>query len=243
MNDVEDRLRALCKAATDPLPEQGPGLDAVTRSYIRTTPDARTSTLRLATRGVVLLGAAAAVVGAINIVGHREPSRIVGSAAGNDKIPAPVVTLPPAANLSAAPITVPAGSELSYFRFLPDLDVAFRDAPGEQTVRGSSAELCWRTPAGTGCIPDDFTSPSVGLIPSTGAAILLLRPGLIPIVPAPQDPSAPKLQLGPDPIKVTISLSDGSTVDVPVAKGKDLGLGYSRVLLPDGLTVTAAKSS
>ena len=149
----------------------------------------------------------------------------------------PGQTLPAAVGLNDTPLTIPAGSELSYWRWFADLDISER-----QTAAGGT-ELCWRTPAGTGCIDDSFISPEVGIIPTDGGAILLARPALIEISPAPTDPLAPKFEQGPPPTTITVTLSDGSTVSAQVNYGDQFGVGYGRVTLAAGVTVASAVSS
>jgi len=152
-----------------------------------------------------------------------------------DKVPGQ--TLPAAVGLNETPITIPAGSELSYWRWFADFDISER-----QTAAGGT-ELCWRTPAGTGCIDDSFISPQVGIIPTDGGAILLARPALIEISPAPTDPLAPKFEQGPPPTTITVTLSDGSTVTADIEYGDQFGVGYGRVTLAAGVTVASAVSS
>jgi len=149
----------------------------------------------------------------------------------------PGQTLPPAVGLNDTPITIPAGSELSYWRWFPDLDISER-----QTAAGGT-ELCWRTPAGTGCIDDSFISPEVGIIPTDGGAILLARPALIAITPTPTDPLAPKFEQGPPPTTITAVLSDGSTVTADINYGDQFGVGFGRVTLASGVTIVSATSS
>jgi hypothetical protein len=152
----------------------------------------------------------------------------------------PGQTLPPAVGLSDIPITIPAGSELSYWRWFPDLEISERHTSADTT------ELCWRTPAGTGCIDDSFISPEVGIIPTDGGAILLARPALIEYTPTPStpsDPLAPRFVVGPPPTTITAILSDGSTVIADVNFGDDFGVGYGRVPLDAGVTIISAESS
>jgi len=149
----------------------------------------------------------------------------------------PGQTLPPAIGLNETPLTIPAGSELSYWRWFPDLDISERE-----TATGGT-ELCWRTPVGTGCIDDSFISPEVGIIPTDGGAILLARPALIAITPTPTDPLAPKFEQGPPPTTITVALSDGSTVTADINYGDQFGVGYGRVTLTAGVTVVSATSS
>ncbi len=148
----------------------------------------------------------------------------------------PGQTLPPAVGLNDVPVTIVAGSELSYWRWFPDLDISER-----QTADGGT-ELCWRTPAGVGCLDDSFMSPEVGIIPTDGGAILLARPPLIAITPTPTDPLAPKFEQGPPPTTITATLSDGSTVTVDISYGDQFGVGYGRVTLVPGVTVASATS-
>ena len=146
-------------------------------------------------------------------------------------------TLPPTVGLVDSPVTIPAGSELNYWRWFPDLDIS------ERATDQGGTELCWRTPAGTGCIDDSFMSPDVGVIPTDGGAILLARPALVPITPPPTDPLEPKFEMGPNPTSITARLSDGSTVTADVSYGADFGVGYARIDVPDGVTVSDATSS
>ena len=159
------------------------------------------------------------------------------SVQASEAVDVPGQTLPPAVGLNESPVTIPAGSELSYWRWFPDLDISER-----QTADGDT-ELCWRTPAGTGCIDDSFISPEVGIIPTDGGAILLARPALIAITPTPTDPLAPMFEQGPSPTTITATLSDGSTVTADISYGHDFGVGYGRVTLPAGVTVASASST
>ena len=159
------------------------------------------------------------------------------SVAASQSADVPGATLPAAVGLNGSPLTIPAGSELSYWRWFPDLDISER-----QTADGGT-ELCWRTPVGTGCIDDSFISPEVGVVPTDGGAILLARPSLIEIVPAPSDPLAPKFEQGPPPTSVSVTLSDGSTVNAPITFGDDFGVGHAEVTLAPGVTIVSAVSS
>lgn len=144
-------------------------------------------------------------------------------------------TLPPAADLVEVPLTVPAGSDLSYYRFLPDLDISDR-----QTADGGN-ELCWRTPVGHGCLDDDLAEP-VKVIPTDGAVIVLTRPKLTPIDPPPSDPLAPASMLGDDPTAVTVTFSDGTSARAPVVQGTVYGVWFGRVDLPAGAEVVSTHS-
>jgi hypothetical protein len=81
------------------------------------------------------------------------------------------------------------------------------------------------------------------VIPTDHAAILLARPALIPIEPAPTDPMAPNIRIGPTPTIVTVALSDGTTQDVTLTIGEQYGISYARIDLPAGTTITSATSS
>lgn len=163
----------------------------------------------------------------------------VGTASAEASEPAaiPGATLPPAVDLNEVPITIAAGNQLSYWRWLPDLDISER-----QTSEGGT-ELCWRTPAGTGCIDDSFTSPSVGIIPTDGGVIFLARPALIEITPPATDPLAPTFEHGPRPTTVVATMSDGSSVTADLNYGDEFGVGYARIALARGATVVSAASS
>jgi hypothetical protein len=145
-------------------------------------------------------------------------------------------TLPPAADLTDVPVTIAAGPQLSYWRWFADLDISER-----QTTSGGT-EFCWRTPAGEGCIEHDFASPKVGLIPTDGATIVLAQPAIVPIAPAPSDPTAPKFELGPNPTKVVATLSDGTAATAELTFGDEFGPGWARIPAPAGVTITEARS-
>lgn len=174
---------------------------------------------------------------------YRVPAGESIAAIGNasvqpsEAVDVPGQTLPPAVGLNDTPLTIPAGSELSYWRWFPDLDISQR-----QTAEGGT-ELCWRTPAGTGCIDDSFISPEVGIIPTDGGAILLARPALLAITPTPTDPLAPMFEQGPLPTTITATLSDGSAVTADITYGDQFGVGYGRVPLDAGVSVASATSS
>lgn len=216
-------------------------------------PDRYRPTARILTGAV----AAASIVAAVAVLATRDtPSTTAPSVAPTDAASAaspkspeesgpaasiapsaePTETLPPTTGEQPPPVTVPAGSPLVYFRLLPDLDVSQRE-----TGVGST-ELCWRTPAGEGCIDDAFNSPDVGAIPATGGVIFLARPALVRIEPAPTDSTAPLYTLGPEPISVTAHLSDGSTSTVRLEHLDTFGPSYARLALPEGITVVEASS-
>ncbi len=148
-------------------------------------------------------------------------------------------TLPPANDLVDVPVTiVREDGVFSYWRWLPDVDISER----QDTLVDVPTELCWRTPVGEGCIAETFNSPAVGLIPTDRAVIAIVPPALIEIVPAPDDPLAPKFEIGPDPVKVIATLTDGSTVEAPVEYADGFGAGYARLPVPPGESVVAAAS-
>jgi hypothetical protein len=138
---------------------------------------------------------------------------------------------------TATPVTVSAGSPLTYWRFLPDLEISEREA-----TTASGTELCWKTPVGKGCLDDTFNSPQVGLIPTDGGLIALTRPALILVAPPPSDPSAPKFTVGPNPTTVTAILSDGTTLTAEVQYTETFGVGYARLSTPTRVTVISATS-
>ncbi len=148
----------------------------------------------------------------------------------------PQVTLPEVAD-PGVPMTVLAGGELSPFRYLPDLDLAWRDT-------ATGPEICWTTPAGSGCAPDSFADPGTLIIPTVGQAIILTRPGWIP------DPTATTLNATDpppgrftEPKEVTVELSNGETATWELETPESIGIGYVRVVLPEGVTVASASVS
>ena len=126
----------------------------------------------------------------------------------------------------------------SYWRWLPDLDISER----QEASGVAPTELCWRTPVGEGCLDEDFHSPRVGLIPTDRAVIAVVQPALIEIAPAPDDPLAPTLRAGPNPVKVTATLTDGTMVEAPVEYVDGFGLGYARLRVSPGESVVKAVS-
>ena len=65
---------------------------------------------------------------------------------------------------------------------------------------------------------------------------------MIEITPPPTDSFAPKFELGPNPTTVAATLSDGSTVTAEIKYGDQFGVGYARLQLPAGFTVSSAMS-
>ena len=241
---LEDRLRRHYDERTSEIPQHGPGLDdgAVVRVRASWSEPKANRTARVS----LVIGsiAAATILGFVLVdrpAAQQPDVGAVGSTSQNSSAPptadAPGRTLPPTVGLNEVPVTIAAGSALTYWRWLPDLDISERG-----TAQGGT-ELCWRTPAGTGCVDDSFISPQVGIIPTDGGAILLVRPALVPITPTPTDPLVPKFEQGPPPTIVTAILSDGSTVTVDVRYGEQFGVGYARIALAAGVTVMSATSS
>ena len=241
---LEDRLRRHYDERTSEIPEHGPGLDdgAVVRVKVAWSGPRPNRAARVS---LVLVSVAAATVLGFILVNRpvaEQPSvGSVGSTSQNGSAPpiadVPRQTLPPTVGLNEVPVTIAAGSALNYWRWLPDLDISERG-----TTRGGT-ELCWRTPAGTGCIDDSFISPEVGTIPTGSGVRVLARPALVAITPTPTDPLVPKFEQGPPPTTVTAILSDGSTVTADIHYGEQFGVGYARLALAAGVTVMSATSS
>jgi len=145
-------------------------------------------------------------------------------------------TLPPAADLIEVPMTIPEGQGLAYWRWLPDLDFS------EVQPTTGPTQFCYRTPAGEGCIDEEFNSPNVGIVPTTDGVIALVQPELTTITPPPTDPLAPTLQAGPQPSTVIAQLSDGTTTSSDVNYSDQYGLGWARVSVPDGVTIIEIRS-
>ena len=146
-------------------------------------------------------------------------------------------TLAPNADLVDTPVTVATDAALQYWRWLPDLDVA------ERETSDGGTELCWRTPVGEGCLDGAVRSPEVGIVPTDGGAILIVRPALIDLAPDEQRPGLPTAIDGPIPDNVVVTLSDGSTslAIVQYVPASDVRF-YARVDLPPGVTVVSATS-
>ena len=232
------------------LADRGPHADprlvvarANATAYATPFPDVPSTTRSNAPKFAAAFLAAAAVAGIV-VVATRDPDAGPPAQAPSTDRPTPTTsstqrpaeTLPSFNDLTAVPITVPAGSALQYWRFAPDVDIA------ERATSGGSSELCWRSTAGQGYIDDTFQSPNVGVIPIAGGAIALARPSVTLIQPAPVDPMAPKFETGPDPTTITVQLSDGSSRAAKVEHLDTWGVGYSRFDLPNGVTIISASS-
>lgn len=244
---LDDRLRRHYDERTSHLPHHGPGLDTI---IVRSSPfhDSRQHRSRIP----AMIGVAAALIATSLILVNRLSSDTAVSNPATTESAAPTATAPtaivggepvdssapPSLVTDGVPVTVSAGSPLSFWQFLPNLAIAERE-----TSAGSGTELCWRTSAGTGCLDDTFVSPEVGVIPTDSGVIFLARPSLALIVPPPSDPSAPTFELKPSPTKITARLSDGSTVTAAVQYRAEFGVGYASLTLPAGVTLVSASSS
>ncbi|MCU1401595.1 MAG: hypothetical protein JWN62_4704 [Acidimicrobiales bacterium] len=230
MNNLEDRLRHHYTDRAAIMPTSGPGLDDPVAATITAGPHRAKPrrTLRLGIAAGTIAAAVALVAIAANRSTDTNSASTPPSPASNDApttvettVAIPGATLPPDPTLSQTPVTVAYGGPRSYWRWLPDLDIA------EQQTATGGTELCWRTPTGDGCIDDAFESPATGIIPTDEAAIILARPALGQIA---------------NPTTVTALLSDQTTVVGALLYDSDFGVGYARIPLQPGLTVVSATS-
>jgi hypothetical protein len=212
--------------------------DPSQRTLDVTVSDGTTATAPISWDSIVQWGVARfALPSGASIVGFPSVWSRVSPSTADAVASIPGQTVPGIVGTSDTPITVPAGSPLSYWRFLPDLEISEREA-----TTASGTELCWRTPVGTGCLDDSFVSPQVGIVPTTGGYIALARPALVLVSPLPSDPSAPKFKIAPIPTSVSATLSDGSTVKADLSYLDTFGVGYARLNAPVGTTVMSAIS-
>lgn len=154
-----------------------------------------------------------------------------GGSAVNTAAPTP--TLAPA---DSTPVTVLAGTPLSYFTYLPDLHLAWR-----ASADGASSEICWKTPEGEGCVSDSFQAPDVVVIPNGPQVFVLTRAGFIPDGTFAENgmPNG----IFRDPTQVTIEFSDGSETRAALTTPDGIGIPYARIDLPPGTTVESATAS
>lgn len=81
----------------------------------------------------------------------------------------PTVTLPSPPGTAQPPTSV-VGAPTAYYRFAPDLDLAWTD-------QGRGPEICWRTPIDEQCVLDAITGPdqsAVNVVPSSANLTLVL---------------------------------------------------------------------
>jgi hypothetical protein len=178
--------------------------------------------------------------------GERIAAVGTASAAASEVVEYSGQTLPPTVGLEEAPVWAPAGSELSYWRWFPDLDIS------ERATTSGGTEMCWRTPVGTGCIEDSFISPKVGIIPTDGGVILIVRravrylasPGPVPTTTLPSVPTSVETRIytliTTARMTITATMSDGSTATVVVDEGEAFDIGHARLALAPGVTVISA---
>jgi hypothetical protein len=140
-------------------------------------------------------------------------------AAGNntDSRVVPGPTLPPSDNV---PLTVPAGSDLSYYSYLPDLHLGWRAAEDGNT------DLCWKTASDEGCESDLFYAPDTVVIPNGNHVIVLTRPALG----------------GEAPAEAVVTFSNGETANEAFTTRSGIAIAFARVEVPDGVTVTSASA-
>lgn len=168
-------------------------------------------------RGLAISAAAFVVVLAAGIgIGSLLPW---GSGDGSDV--ASVPTLGPV-EPEAPPMTVAVGGELSYFSYLPDLQLAWR------AIDDGATEVCWRTPSGEGCASDLFYAPDTLVIVDRDQAIILTRPDV--------DSGE-----GVSVSEIVVTFAGGNTTTIPISTIGGIGLVYARVQL-DGAEIESASA-
>jgi hypothetical protein len=141
---------------------------------------------------------------------------VAGNNTASSVVPGP--TLPPSDNV---PMTVPAGSDLSYYSYLPDLHLGWRAAEDGNT------DLCWKTASDEGCESDLFYAPDTVIIPNGNHVIVLTRPALG----------------GETPTEAVVTFSNGETANEAFTTPSGIAIAFARVEVPDGVTVTSASAN
>ena len=169
----------------------------------------------------------AAAFGAVLIVGLAV-TLVVGptatdtgrDVAGNNTASsvAPGPTLPPSDNV---PMTVPAGSDLSYYSYLPDLHLGWR------ATEDGNTDLCWKTASDEGCESDLFYAPDTVVIPNGNHVIVLTRPAVG----------------GETPTEAVVTFSSGETANAAFTTPSGIAIAFARVEVPDGVTVISASAN
>lgn len=142
------------------------------------------------------------------VAGQEVPTTVVTPGT----IVPPAAILPELADVSTVPVTVVDSGPSDWYRLLPDLDVAWYSEGA-----GAPSMLCFRTPAGSACLLDEFAPASNGggpiAVQSVGGQVLIVT-------------------LAPDP-EVSITFDNGEIRTAPVEFDPQIGWGVARIQAPD----------
>ncbi len=229
MTDIESKLRNHFNERTRGLPDAGPGPDVLSP-----IPNSNSSTS--GRRSIALLAASALVivaVGALVLLGNRssdsvsgpDPSNTTDGASRDGETPAlqPIETLPSTPDVSETPATVAAAEPIDWYRFAPDLDIAWYLDPQAQS---DISMFCWRTTAVVEpqCYVDPLGATIVPLVvPVAGGQTVVLAGG---------DPANPTL---------TVTLDDGTTLESPQDFDEIIDWGAARFELPPERVITSVE--
>ena len=226
MTDLETRLRDHFDERTRDLPDTGPGLGAITLTTHSNRSSSGRRALALAAASVIVVAA----VGALVVLGNRDtdpvaspdPINVEDSTSGVSDSPPlqPVETLPNTPDVSETPVTVAAAGPVDWYRFAPDLDLAWFLDPRST---GDISMFCWRTTAviEPQCFVDPLGATIVPLVvPVAGGQTVVLAGG---------DPNDPT---------VTITLDDGTTLEARQEFDDTIDWGAARFEVPPDRTIT-----
>lgn len=163
---------------------------------------------------VLIVGLAVTLV--VRPTGTDTGRDVAGNNTASSVAPGP--TLPPSDNV---PMTVPAGSDLSYYSYLPDLHLGWR------ATEDGNTDLCWKTVSDDGCESDLFYAPDTIVIPNGNQVIVLTRPALG----------------GDTPAEAVVTFSNGETANEAFTTPSGIAIAFARVEVPDGVTVTSASAN
>jgi hypothetical protein len=218
---LEDRLRRHYDERTHDIPAHGPGLDDRTLLTIR---PATSQPQHLASRLALTVGSlAAAVIGAVVLLDRSstdQPAATNSTTADTTEIAeplSPVDTLPDGPDVSDTPVTVLASAPTDWYRLQPDLDVAWYHGTGTQ----SRSMLCWRTPVGSECVPDEGADVLPLIVPTAGGQTLVVTRGTT------------------GPATLDVQLTGGGVLSAPLEIDDTISWGVARYQLPDGVGIMA----
>lgn len=231
MTDLETTLREHFDLRTVDLPTVGPGLDTVALSPGSTKPSSGLRSFALVAATVLI----AVALGVLAIAGKRDAESVASpdatgpaTSAAAARGPAalePVETLPRTPDVSDTPATVAATQPVDWYRFAPDLDIAWYLDPRAQA---DISMFCWRTPATVEpqCFVDPLGATIVPLVvPVAGGQTVVLAGG---------DPSTPML---------TVTFDDGTELEAPQDFDETIDWGVARFVVPPGRVITSVGGS
>lgn len=227
MNDtMEIRLRRLYHERTSDIPEHGPDLADETMLIVQ--PSRSTPRRQRTARVSIVIGSAAAMTillllflnrsAAEQHPATRDPDAQVASTLASGDELAPAQTLPLTADVTATPVTVASDSPTDWYRLQPDLDIAWYQDPA-----GSSPTMvCWRTPAGSECLPDEGPAGALPLIvPTAAGQTLVVSSGVA------------------GALTLDVQLTSGAVLSGPFDIDSTILWGVARYVLPPGATIAS----